>query len=290
MIPTFAKKKILGTDTVRFLSERLGLVPWIIGMAAIAAVGWLFVGRPVAFSETTADLTGYPVVLELFTSQSCSSCPPADALLSKLGSSTKGVIPLAYHVDYWNNLGWSDPLSAHQFSERQTDYARAMNLDGEYTPQMVIGGGWQVVGSEQQAIERGVVAARSTPALGKVTIHSFPLASGSHKLQVELSALMLHNAGTGPLVVMLAIYENGLIAKIGGGENGGREITYDYTVRKLLPAFELDAVQGASSAKAFGIDLDPTWSVNHLGVAAFIQDASSLRIVGATSAYPIAKN
>ena len=60
--------------------------------------------------------------------------------LSELGSSTKSVIPLAYHVDYWNHLGWADPFSSHQWSERQSDYARAMNLDGEYTPQMVIGG------------------------------------------------------------------------------------------------------------------------------------------------------
>jgi hypothetical protein len=131
---------------MKVLRERLGLIPWIICVAALAAVGWVVVDRPVAFSATTAASAGGPVVLELFTSQSCSSCPPADALLSELGSSTKDVIPLAYHVDYWNYLGWSDPLSSHQFSERQTGYARGMNLDGKYTPQMVIGGGWQAVG------------------------------------------------------------------------------------------------------------------------------------------------
>ena len=88
---------------------------------------------------------------------------------------------------------------------------------------------------------------------------------------------------------MLAIYENSLVARIGGGENGGRQITYDYTVRKLLPAFELDPTQRASSEKDLSIDLDPSWSVNHLGVAAFIQDTTSLRIVGAASQYPIAR-
>jgi hypothetical protein len=271
------------------LRERLRLISWIVSVAAVAAAGWFVVDRSVAFSATSAS-AGDPVVLELFTSQSCSSCPPADALLSQLGSSTKGVIPLAYHVDYWNNLGWSDSFSSHQFSERQTDYARAMNLDGEYTPQLVIGGGWQAVGSEKLGVEHGIEAARSVAALGRVTIHLVPLTPGSQRLQLKVNAHVLKDAGTAPLVVMLAIYENGLVTKIGGGENGGHEIAYDYTVRRLLPAFELDPTQGASSEKDLTVNLDPSWSVNHLGVAAFIQDTISLRIVGAASQYPIARN
>ena len=91
-------------------------------------------------------------------------------------------------------------------------------------------------------------------------------------------------------MVMLAVYENGLVSEIGAGENGGREITYDYTVRKLLPMFELDAAQGASVSKEITIDLDPSWSLDHVGVAAFIQDPTSLRIEGASTEYPIAGN
>ena len=105
-----------------------------------------------------------------------------------------------------------------------------------------------------------------------------------------MNAQLLSTAGTGRLVVMLAIYENGLVSKIGAGENGGREITYDYTVRKLLPAFELDAAQPGSFVQEMTIDLDPSWSLDHLGVAAFIQDPTSLRIEGASSDYPVAKN
>jgi hypothetical protein len=89
---------------------------------------------------------------------------------------------------------------------------------------------------------------------------------------------------------MLAVYENGLVSKIGAGENGGREITYDYTVRKLLPAFELGAAQSASASRELTVDLDPSWSLDHVGVAAFIQDPTSLKIEGASSEYPIAKN
>jgi hypothetical protein len=263
--------------------ERLGLVPWIVSAAIVVAIGTGFFHRAVAFSETEGAADGAPIVLELFTSEGCSSCPPADALITELGSSTKSVIPLAYHVDYWNHLGWADPFSSPQWSERQTDYARAMNLDGEYTPQMVIGGAWQCGGSDAGSIERAVAAARSTPQLGSTRIQT---SLAAKKLQIKISAQL----ATGSGVVMLAVYENGLVSKIGAGENGGREISYDYTVRKLLPAFELDPARRASVSKELTIDLDPSWSPEHLGVAAFIQDPASLRIEGASSEYPIVRN
>ncbi len=269
------------------LRARFGLVPWIVGIVTVAAIGFGFFRKAVAFSETNAAADSAPVVLELFTSEGCSSCPPADALISDIGSSTKSVIPLAYHVDYWNHLGWADPFSSRQWSERQTGYARAMNLDGEYTPQMVIGGGWQCGGSDGVSIEHAVAAARSTPQLGRTSIQT---TLAAERLQIKISAQLLSTAATGSRMVMLAIYENGLVSKIGAGENGGREITYDYTVRKLLPAFELDPAQRASVSKEITIDLDPSWSLNHLGVAAFIQDPTSLRIEGASSEYPVARN
>lgn len=200
------------------------------------------------------------------------------------------MIPLAYHVDYWNHLGWTDPLSSPRWSERQSAYARAMNQDGDYTPQMVISGEWQAVGSDRSEIARGVAAARSVPSPGRVSLHTSLASSGSHKLQVKLNARMLNASATGPLVVMVAIYENGLVERIHRGENGGRQITYDYTVRRLLPAFQLNPVEGAPVQKELRIELDPSWSLDHLGVAAFIQDAASLRIVGAAAEYPVAKN
>ena len=269
--------------------ERFGLVPWIVGIVTVVVIGFGFFRKAGALSEMNGASDGAPVVLELFTSEGCSSCPPADALITELGSSTKSVIPLAYHVDYWNHLGWADPFSSRQWSERQSDYARAMNLDGEYTPQMVIGGGWQCGGSDAGSIESAVAAARSEPALGRTSIQTSLAAAGSRKLQVKVNAQLL-TAGPGRLVVMLAIYESGLVSKIGAGENGGREITYDYTVRKLLPVFELDGAKGASASKELNIELDDSWSLAHLGVAAFIQDSTSLKIEGASSRYPIARN
>jgi hypothetical protein len=111
--------------------ERFGLDLWVVGLVIVIATGLGFFHKTTALSQTDAAADGAPVVLELFTSEGCSSCPPADALLSDLGSSTNSVIPLAYHVDYWNHLGWSDPFSSHEWSERQSAYARVMNLNSE---------------------------------------------------------------------------------------------------------------------------------------------------------------
>jgi hypothetical protein len=239
--------------------ERLPLGLWIISLVIVAATGLGFFHKAIALSQTDTAADDTPVVLELFTSEGCSSCPPADALLSELGSSTKSVIPLAYHVDYWNHLGWSDPFSSHQWSERQSAYARAMNLSSDYTPQMVIGGGWQCVGSDSRRIASAVAAARSSSVLGRVSLHSNLSTVKPQALQVKVDAQILRAAEIGPLVVMLAIYENGLVSKIESGENGGRQLTYDYTVRKLLPAFELKAAQGDLVEKELNIDLDPSW-------------------------------
>ncbi len=279
-----------GIMTTSLLRPRFGLLPWIVGTAALVAIALGLFQRTAAFSQTNAAPDGTPVVLELFTSQGRSSCPPADALLSELGSSSKGVIPLAYHVDYWNHLGWSDPFSSRQFSERQDEYARAMNLGGDYTPQMVIGGDSQCVGSDRRSIARAISVEHSSSAPGHVSLHT-TLGTGSPRtLQVKVKALMERTTADGPFVVMVAIFENGLITKIGGGENGGREITYDYTVRKLLPAFDLEVAEAPSVEKEVAIDLDPSWSVDHLGAAAFIQSTSSLRILGSAAEYPITKD
>src|SRR6266436_1020953 len=143
---------------------------WILSLASLIALGLGLFLRAPAFSATNGSENNDPVVLELFTSESCSSCPPADALLSKLGSSANGVIPLAYHVDYWNHLGWSDPFSSRQWTDRQSAYALALDTGGNYTPQLVVNGGWQSVGSDSGSIAREVAAARSTPAAGRVSL------------------------------------------------------------------------------------------------------------------------
>src|SRR5690242_801257 len=106
-----------------------------------------------------------PVVVELFTSEGCSSCPPADALLAELVSKQPiddvQIIPLAFHVDYWNNLGWMDRFSAPKFTQRQRDYGQAMKLRSIYTPQMVVNGHEEFVGSDREAAQKAIAQAAS---------------------------------------------------------------------------------------------------------------------------------
>jgi hypothetical protein len=242
-----------------------------------------------AFAQSAKADEDAPVVLELFTSEGCSSCPPADELLNRIGALTPGVIPLAYHVDYWNSLGWSDPLSSSQWTLRQVEYVRAMQLNGSYTPQAVINGRWQCIGSSPNGITRLIAAARAAPPPGVVTVRAMPLAAGSRKLNLSVSAHIVRTAGDKSLIVLVAIYENGLMASIDGGENSGHRIKYDYTVRKIIPAFELNPTRGSALENELSVNLDPSWRLDHLGVAAFIQDETSLAIDGGAAQYPLGK-
>jgi hypothetical protein len=274
---------------MRAPTARWSLIALTGGAVLACAIGARLLGQPAAFSQTSAASEDTPVVLELFTSEGCSSCPPADELLSRMGALTTGVIPLAYHVDYWDSLGWSDPFSSSQWTMRQVEYIRAMQLSGSYTPQIVINGRWQCVGSDPNGITRAIAAARAAPPPGVVTVRATPPAAGSHKLNVSVSARIVRTAGDKSLVVVVAIYENGLMAKIDGGENSGHRVRYDYTVRKIIPAFELNPAAGSALENELSVDLDPSWKLDHLGVAAFIQDETSLAIDGAVAQYPIAR-
>ena len=275
---------------IQALTARWNRIALVGAVALGCTIGARLFGHRIAFSQSGGAPEDTPVVLELFTSEGCSSCPPADELLSRIGSSATGVIPLAYHVDYWDRLGWSDPFSSGQWTARQVVYIRAMELGGPYTPQIVIGGKWECVGSDPRALARAIAAARATPPPGLVTLRTSPPAAGSHKLNVRIGARMLRPAGDKALLVVIAIYENGLVAKIDAGENRGRKLSYDYTVRKIVPVFELNAAPGRALENEISVDLDPSWKLEHLGVAAFIQDENSLAIDGATAQYPIAKN
>lgn len=113
-----------------------------------------------ALSATAADPAFSPVLVELFTSEGCSSCPPADHLLAQLDPSA---IVLSEHVDYWDHQGWKDRFSSHAFTERQENYARRFRLDGPYTPEMVVDGAAEFVGSDSQRAVEEIGKARSRP-------------------------------------------------------------------------------------------------------------------------------
>lgn len=173
--------------------------------------------------DARAESTGFAAVVELFTSQSCSSCPPADALLAKLVEEG-GVIALSYHVDYWNYLGWEDTLSDRAFSERQRAYARAMGRSGVYTPQAIVNGRRHLVGSNEAKL-RSTVAALTRSGGGLHVPVSASSADG--RLTVRIGA------GSGMADVILVNFDDNNRVRIPSGENRGRTITYRHSVRDV---------------------------------------------------------
>lgn len=228
-----------------------------------------------------------PVVLELFTSLGCSSCPPAEELLSRLGHDAElqaAVIPLAYHVDYWDRLGWRDPFSNAAWTSRQEGYARALEVDnGPYTPQLVVNGEAQVNGTDGRRILGSIEAARGRTPPAAVSVSARMEVGGKPALAIEASVEMLQDVEARKLELRVALFENGLVTDVKGGENGGRTLATDFVVRRLDTALSVEPVKGARRAARLRIALDRGWKAGNLGVAAFLQDPKSMRILAAAT-------
>jgi hypothetical protein len=164
-----------------------------------------------------------PVLIELFTSQGCDSCPPAEALLGELAQ-RPGVFALAWHVDYWDGLGWKDKFSSALATHRQYDYARRLGLDNVYTPQLVIDGVAETVGSDAHAADAAIAAAAARPIEGP----SLTLAAGADgPAQIAVGA-----GPKSPASVWLIGYDRRQTTAVGRGENAGRSLTEYQVVRR----------------------------------------------------------
>jgi hypothetical protein len=228
----------------------------------------------------SADPKGGPVIVELFTSQGCSSCPPADRLLSKLAKDPR-VIPLSFHVDYWNYIGWSDPFSSKSWSRRQEGYARAFRSNRIYTPQLVVSGRSQVVGSDESGVRRQIAEALAAEPAGQVTVSTEVSPDGPDgRLKIKAGAKLVR-ATDGPLDLWVAVYETGLTTKVGAGENASRTLANDFVVRRLEKALTLPGTAGSADAGEVVLGVDKRWNRDRLGVAAFLQDPKTLAIHGA---------
>ena len=217
-----------------------------------------------------------PVVVELFTSEGCSSCPPADSVLRELSrepaNGSPQLVLLGEHVDYWNYIGWTDRFSSSQFSQRQSDYARAFHLSGGYTPQMVIDGQVQFVGNDATDVWRKIEAAAKDPKPVQVALQW-----QGNNLQINLTST---SAARGK--VLMAITEDGLTTQVGAGENGGRTLHHAAVVRQLR---EL----GTAEQKTLQTTVVPArdWNAAQLKVAILVQDPNTKKILGAASTpYP----
>jgi len=252
---------------------------WRIGVCfgLLVALGSWWFASPVTGEE---PLT--PVIVELFTSQGCSSCPPADDLLRSLerNQPVNGalIIPLSEHVDYWNRLGWRDPFSSRRFSDRQRTYAESLGTTNIYTPMMVVDGGVAFVGSRPITAREAVVAARKTPK-ATLTLEA-KVSADRASVTVQGVVTELPDASQQP-DVWVAITEGHLTTEVTRGENASRTLTHTGVVRSLDwigtltdPANDLYQVEGR-------IQLRSAWRREHLRLVMFLQDPTSGRIVGA---------
>lgn len=225
-------------------------------------------------------------VVELFTSQGCSSCPPADRLLSKLSHDPRfqgKVIPLSFHVDYWNGIGWQDPFSSARWSDRQKQYAgRVFHSNRIYTPQVVVNGRSECVGNSEAEVLRRVSDALAAEPAARLTLAVDPL-SPDGRLRVQVGARVARAVSSGNLDLWVAVTESGLSTEVKAGENASRLLRNDRVVRRLEKALTLSAAAGSEKSGEVVLGIDKRWKADALGVAAFLQDPATLAIVGAAS-------
>ena len=216
------------------------------------------------------------VVVELFTSEGCSSCPPADELLGHLRQDLSAkniqVIPLGFHVDYWNSLGWKDRFSSADFSQRQEQYAKSLKVDGPYTPQMVVDGEAEFVGNSSGQAQREISHAASQPELAAVKI----TAVSPDQFAVQVKA----NSSANPGNVMLAITEDNLTTNVGSGENGGRTLHHAAVVRELR---QIGRLHNGSFEANVPLKLEKEWKRQDLRAIVFVQEGTNGKIQGAAS-------
>ncbi|GHE02738.1 hypothetical protein U879_18225 [Defluviimonas sp. 20V17] len=222
----------------RLTGAALALVLVIAGGAGAALAAGSGTAAGSDTDKAAAATSDRQVVVELFTSQGCSSCPPADELLGRLATH-RGVIALGFHVDYWDYIGWKDSFGSPAFTKRQKDYARTAGDRAVYTPQMIIQGTDRVVGFKPNEVAALIRLYRATPPIAQVT-----MARTGDMLTIEATAEHRFEA---PALVELVRYQPMRRVKITRGENAGRAMDYHNIVTQLTRIGEWE---GAGSYRA----------------------------------------
>ena len=214
-------------------------------------------------------------VVELFSSEGCSSCPPAERYLADLAEearrSGRRILPLEFHVDYWNHLGWADPFSSAAFSRRQEDYVRALDLAQMYTPQMIVNGTEEFVGSDRGRGARAVELALSHAP--RVQVRAWAKRAGKGWL------VGYHLSGsTDGAQVCVALVESGLVSRVRRGENSGRTLEHTGVVRR----FESVAI-GVGGQGTLTLEPHVDIRAGRGRAVVFVQDPRTSAILGAAA-------
>jgi hypothetical protein len=259
----------------------LALVAWrtaVIGSAAADT-------KEVPAASNAPATASTPVLVELFTSEGCSSCPPADALLSRLGRTqpVRGadIIALEEHVEYWDHLGWKDPYSSEAATARQGEYGEAFGGRQVYTPQMIVDGRAEFVGSSDIEALRAIRAASQAPKPGI----QLSWETGD-SLAMHVEPLVNASAGEGAQL-FLVVAESMLHSDVKHGENAGRALEHDGVVRQLLPLGKIDAAPAGFSSTV-AVHPAREWNRANLRAVVFVQEHRSRHVL-AVAAIPFPK-
>ncbi len=226
-------------------------------------------------AQTAKPAARRAVVVELFTSEGCSSCPPADALLGRLRQEKLAegveVIPMGLHVDYWNHDGWIDRFSSAAYTDRQIKYAEKLHVPDPYTPQMVIDGSVQFTGNDEPRARQAILQEALRPAVAEVQITP----AGEGKFQITVKA---GPESTGD--VLLAITEDNLVSKVSAGENSNHELHHSAVVREFK---SLGHLRNGGFNDRVSVNLRKDWKPKDLRVVVFVQESHSGAIQGAAA-------
>jgi len=258
-------------------------IPVILVMAVFSIGAWIMVLAPHPLHGSDANT---PVLVELFTSEGCSSCPPADKLLQRLDEQPiegADVIVLSEHVDYWNHIGWRDPYSARLYSERQSGNAQRFGLEGPYTPQMVVDGTTEFVGSDSQLADR---AFQKALRVQKLPVHLTSVFANLSTLHAHLEAGPLDASfPSREADVYVAVALNHAESQVSAGENSGHRLAHVSVVKSLTKIGVLK--KGQVLAQDLQLRLEPGSGPRGLRLIAFVQEPGQGRVLGASSS-PVA--
>jgi hypothetical protein len=211
-------------------------------------------------------------VVELFTSEGCSSCPPADAVVAKIEKESAGkpIYILAFHVDYWNRLGWKDAFSSAAYSQRQNQYAHWLNLSSVYTPQIVVNGRTEFVGSEEGTLRNAIKTNLAKNAVAQINLSDITINQNKAELRYQTQG------ETASCVLLLAVVQKSAQTKVGRGENAGHTLSHVQIVRGI-ESIPLKGDKGSAS-----IELQKGFDAHGSEVIAFVQNMADGEITGAT--------
>ncbi len=235
--------------------------------------------KTVEIKNATSDTSGF-AVLELFTSEGCSSCPAADKLLATIideaGRSGKHLYPIAFHVDYWNRLGWTDRFSSADYSARQSKYAEQFHLSSIYTPQLIFNGRLECTGSDETKVRRNIATLLEQTILEakpSITIAYDKQSLKNKSVSVNLTAQHFQIGA----VLNVVLIESDLSTSVKRGENSGRELRHENVAR----FFQQSILTENTYKNTVTLLIPPDANSEHLSVVAYIQDPNTLHIIGA---------